>query len=161
MQWYEGISKFSWWVITKYRFSFVTGHCCPLLSLYNDSNVSACAASTAGTHFLGSCVGRSEIHHHHHHLPPWIRSFDLFQHQHVAIISWGVHNLFVLRVCNWGCVLGVCCYSFSQGGWFNFVCICFLHLVFQGSLVLFLWFCFLFCQKLFLNFMDILEMLPS
>jgi len=132
MQWYEGISKFSWWVITNYRLSFVTGHCFPLLSLCSDSNVSACAASTAETQFLESCVGQSEIHHHH--LPPWIRSFDLFQHRRVAIISWGVHNFFVLRVCNWGCVSGICCYPFSQGGWFNFVCIWFLHLVFQGSL---------------------------
>jgi len=37
-------------------------------------------------------------HHHHHHLPPWIRSFDLFRHRRVAIVSWGVHELFVLGV---------------------------------------------------------------
>ena len=27
---------------------------------------------------------------HHYHLPPWIRSFDLFQHRRIAIVSWGV-----------------------------------------------------------------------
>jgi hypothetical protein len=36
--------------------------------------------------------------HHHYHLPPWITSFDLFWHRHVAIISWGVHDLFFLKV---------------------------------------------------------------
>jgi hypothetical protein len=36
----------------------------------------------------------------HHHLPPWIRSFDLFQHQRVAIVSWGFHDLFFLEVCS-------------------------------------------------------------
>ena len=39
-------------------------------------------------------------HHHHNHLPPWIRSFDLFRHRHIAIISWGVHSLFFLEVCS-------------------------------------------------------------
>ena len=92
-----------------------------------------------------SCV----IHHHHyrhHHrlLPPWFSSFDLFRQRRVAIFSCGVHDLFVFGVCSWGRVSGVCCYPFSQGGWTNFVCIWFLHLVFQGSLVLFLWFHFLF-----------------
>ena len=33
-------------------------------------------------------------HHHHHHHPPWIRSLDLFRHRSVAIVSWGVHDLF-------------------------------------------------------------------
>jgi hypothetical protein len=33
-------------------------------------------------------------HHHHHHLPPWIRSFDLFRHRRVAIVSWGVRDPF-------------------------------------------------------------------
>ena len=38
--------------------------------------------------------------HHHHHLPPWIRSFDLFRHRRIAIVSWGVHDLFFLEVCS-------------------------------------------------------------
>jgi hypothetical protein len=37
-------------------------------------------------------------HHHHHHLPPWIRSFDLFWHRRVAIVSWGAHDLFFRKV---------------------------------------------------------------
>ena len=28
-------------------------------------------------------------HHHLHHLPPWIRSFDLFRHRRIDIVSWG------------------------------------------------------------------------
>ena len=88
------------------------------------------------------------LYHHHlphlHHLPPWIRSFDLFRHRHVAIFSWGVHDLFVLGVCSWRRVSGVWCCPVFQGGWSNFVCIWVLHLVFQGSLVLFLRFHFLF-----------------
>jgi len=88
------------------------------------------------------------IYAYHYHLPPWIRLFDLFQHRHIATFSWGVHNLFVLGVCSWGRVSGVCCYPFSQGGWSNFVCTWFLHLVFQRSLVLFVWFRFLFCLVL-------------
>jgi len=32
--------------------------------------------------------------HRHHHLPPWIMSLDLFRHRSVAIVSWGVHDLF-------------------------------------------------------------------
>ena len=35
-------------------------------------------------------------HHHHHHyhrLSPWIRSFDLFRHRRVAIVSWGVQGI--------------------------------------------------------------------
>jgi hypothetical protein len=47
-------------------------------------------------------------HHHHHHLllllllppPPWIRLFDLLRHRRVAIVSWGVHDLFSLEVCS-------------------------------------------------------------
>ena len=35
-----------------------------------------------------------------HHLPPWIRSFDLFRHRRIAIVSWGVHGLFFLEVCS-------------------------------------------------------------
>jgi len=45
-------------------------------------------------------------HHHHHHLPPWIRSFDLFRHRRVAIISWGVRDPIFLGVCRWGRVSG-------------------------------------------------------
>ena len=32
----------------------------------------------------------------HHELPPWIRSLDLFRHRRVAVVSWGVHDLFFL-----------------------------------------------------------------
>jgi hypothetical protein len=28
--------------------------------------------------------------------PLWIRSLDLFQHRRIAIVSWGVHDLFFL-----------------------------------------------------------------
>jgi hypothetical protein len=44
-------------------------------------------------------VNKSNINYHYH-LPPWIRSFDLFWHQHVAIFSWGVYDLFSLYVCS-------------------------------------------------------------
>jgi len=37
---------------------------------------------------------------HHRHLPPWIRSLELFRHRRVAIVSWGVHDLFFLEVCS-------------------------------------------------------------
>jgi hypothetical protein len=37
--------------------------------------------------------------HHHHHLSPWIRSFDLFRHRRVAIVSWGVRDPFFPGVC--------------------------------------------------------------
>jgi len=36
----------------------------------------------------------------HRHLPPWIRSFELFWHRRIAIVSWGVHGLFFLEVCS-------------------------------------------------------------
>jgi len=39
-------------------------------------------------------------YHHHHHLPPLIRTFDLFQHRRIAIVSWGAHDLFFLEVCS-------------------------------------------------------------
>jgi hypothetical protein len=45
----------------------------------------------------------TENHHHHlhrHHLPLGLRSFDLFRHRRVAIVSWGVHDLFFLEVCS-------------------------------------------------------------
>jgi len=35
--------------------------------------------------------------HHYHHLPPWIRSFDLFRHRRIAIVSWGVHDFYSSR----------------------------------------------------------------
>ena len=41
------------------------------------------------------------------HLPPWIRSFDLFRHRRIAIVSWGVHGLFFLEVCSGGRASGV------------------------------------------------------
>jgi hypothetical protein len=75
---------------------------------------------------------------HHHQLPPWIRSFDLFQHRCIAIISWGIHDLFSLEVCSWGRVSGVWCCPFFQDGWSSFICVWISRLVFQSSLVLFL-----------------------
>jgi hypothetical protein len=36
--------------------------------------------------------------YHRHHLPPWIKSFDLFWHRRVAIVSWGAHDLFFREV---------------------------------------------------------------
>jgi len=84
------------------------------------------------------------LDHHHHHLPPWIRSFDLFRHRRIAIVSWGVHGLFFLEVCSWGRLSGVCYCPFFQGGWSSFVCIWVSRLVFQRSLVLSLWLRFLF-----------------
>jgi UDP-N-acetylmuramyl pentapeptide phosphotransferase/UDP-N-acetylglucosamine-1-phosphate transferase len=32
--------------------------------------------------------------HHHHH--PRIKSLDLFRHRRVAIVFWGIHDLFFL-----------------------------------------------------------------
>jgi len=85
-------------------------------------------------------------HFHHHH--PWIRYFDLFRHRRVASVSWGVHDPFVLGVCIWGRVSGDRCYPFSQGCSSSSDSVWFLHLLFQGSLVLFSWFRFLFCLTL-------------
>ena len=83
--------------------------------------------------------------HHHHHLPPWVRLFDLFRHRCIAIISWGVHGLFFLKVCSWRCVSGVWCCPIFQVGWCNkTVCIWVSRLGFQKSLVLSLWLRFLF-----------------
>ena len=45
-------------------------------------------------------------HHHHHHIPPWIRSFELFRHRRIAIVSWGIHDLLFLEVCSWGRCFG-------------------------------------------------------
>ena len=87
-------------------------------------------------------------HYYHYHLPPWISSFDLFRHWRIAIVSWGIHDLFFLEVCSWGRVSGVWCCPFFQDGWSNFVCIWVSRLVFQRCLVLFLWLRFLFCPIL-------------
>ena len=64
------------------------------------------------------------LYFHHHHLPPWIRSFDLFRPRRIAIVSWGVHDLFFLEVCSWGRLSGVWCYPFFQDGWSSLVCLC-------------------------------------
>jgi len=93
---------------------------------------------------MNLCNGCLFHHHHHHHLPPWIRSFDLFRHRRIAIVSWGVHGLFFLEVCSWGRVSAVWCCPIFQGGWSSFVCIWVSRLVFQRSPVLFLWLRFLF-----------------
>jgi len=87
-------------------------------------------------------------HHHHHHLPPWIRSFDLFRHRRVAIFSWGVHDLFSPEVCSWGRVSEVWCCPFFRDSWSSSVCIWISRLVFQRSLVPFLWLRFVFCLVL-------------
>ena len=79
-----------------------------------------------------------------YHLSPWNRSFDLFRHRHIAIVSWGVHDLFFLEVCSWGCVSWVWCCPFFQSGWSSFVCIWVSRLVLQRSLDHFLWLRFLF-----------------
>ena len=84
------------------------------------------------------------VNNHHHHVPPWIRSFGLFRHRRIAIVSWGVHGLFFLEVCSWGRVSGVWGRPFFQGGWTSFVCIWVSRLVFQKSLVLSLCLRFLF-----------------
>ena len=85
------------------------------------------------------------ISHHHHHLPPWIRSFDLFLHRRVGIVSWGVRDSFFPGVCRWGHISGVWCCPFFRGGWSSFVCIWVSRLVFQRSIVLVLCLRFLFC----------------
>ena len=84
----------------------------------------------------------------YHHLPPWIKSFDLFRHRRLAIISWVVHDFFFLEVCIWGRVSEVWCCPFFQDGWSSFVCVWISHLVFQRSLDVFLWLRFLFCLVL-------------
>jgi len=85
---------------------------------------------------------------HHHHLPPKIRSFYLFRHRLIAIVSWGVHDLFFLEVCSWGRVSAVWCCPFFQGGRSSFVCIWVSRLVFQRSPVFSLWLRFLFYPAL-------------
>ena len=80
--------------------------------------------------------------------PPCIRSFELFRHRRIAIVSWGVHGLFFLEVCSWGRVSVIWCCPFFQGGWSSFVCIWVSRLVFQRSLVLSLWLRFLFYPAL-------------
>jgi hypothetical protein len=88
------------------------------------------------------------VSHHHYHLPPWIRSFELFRHLRVAIFSWGVHEFFSLEVCRWGLVSELRCCLFFQDGWSNFVSVRISRIVFQRSLVIFLWLNFLCCLVL-------------
>jgi len=87
--------------------------------------------------------GTTPLHHTssygRHHLPPWIRSFDLFRHRRIAMVAWGVHDLFFLEVCSWGRVSEVWCCALFQGVWFSFVCIWVSRLLFQRSLVISLW----------------------
>ena len=107
-----------------------------------------------------SVIAAPIIHHlhHHHYLPPWIRSFDPFRHRRIATVSWGVHDLVFLEVCSWGCVSGFWCCPFFHGGWSSFVYIWVSRLVFQRSLVIFLWllFLFYFILVLYLKKQDIL-----
>ena len=98
--------------------------------------------------FQKSCRLYDHHHHHHRHLPPWIRSFDLFRHRRIAIVSCGVRNPFFPGVCRWGRISAVWCCPFCRGGWSSFVCIWVSRLVFQRSLVLFLCLRFLFCPVL-------------
>ena len=65
-----------------------------------------------------------------------IRLSDLFRHRRIAIVSWGVHDLFFLEVCIWGRVSEVWCCPFFQGGWSSFVCMWVSRLVLQRSPVL-------------------------
>jgi hypothetical protein len=43
---------------------------------------------------FGASTSNVNCAHHHHHLPSWIMSLDLFRHRRVAIVSWGIHDLF-------------------------------------------------------------------
>ena len=52
------------------------------------------------------------------------------------------------RFCSWGRVSGVWCCPFFQDGWSSSVCVWISRLVFQRSLVIFLWLRFLFCPVL-------------
>ena len=52
-----------------------------------------------GAEKMDTSEKRLEIDHHHLLLPPWIRSFDLFRHRRVAIVSWGVRDPFFSEVC--------------------------------------------------------------
>ena len=76
--------------------------------------------------------------HHYYNLRPWISSFDLFRHRCDAV-SWGARDPFYPGVCRWGRFSAVWCCPFFRGGWSSFVCIRVSRLVFQRSLVLFLW----------------------
>ena len=98
---------------------------------------------------------------HHHRLPPWIRSLYPFRHRRVAIVSWGVHDHFFLEVFSWGRVSDVWCCPFFQDGWSCFVCIWISRLIFQRSLVLFLWLRFLFWSSKNGDFANGLVTLPS
>ena len=94
------------------------------------------------------CEILSGLFHYHRHLPPWIRSFDLFRHRRVAIVSWGVCDSHFHGVCSWGHISGVWCCPFFRGGWSSFVCMWVSRLVFQRSVVFVLCLRFLFCPVL-------------
>ena len=95
-----------------------------------------------------SSCSLSYFNNNRHHLPPWVTSFDLFRHRRVAIVSWGVHDLFFLEVCSWGRVSGVWCCPFFQDGWSSFVCSdltsCIPESHFNKT-------------RIFLNFLDVLK----
>ena len=93
-------------------------------------------------------------HHYHHHcaeigndmmmMMPSSSSlgrnrkwFDLLRHRLIAIVSWGVNDLFFLVVCSWGRVSTVWYCPFFQGSWSSFGCIWVSRLAFQRSLVFF------------------------
>jgi hypothetical protein len=61
---------------------------------------------------------------------------------------WEFEFFFFHEVCSWGCVSGVWCCPFFQDGWSSVVCVWISRLVFQRSLVLFLWLRFLFLSSL-------------
>ena len=63
------------------------------------------------------------IYSMYHHLRPWIRSFDLFRHRCIAIVSWGVHDLLFLEVCSWGRVSGVSLVLFILSRWLIQFCL--------------------------------------
>ena len=48
-------------------------------------------------------------------LPACVRSFDLFRHRRVAIVSKGVHDFFFLEVCSWGRFFGSLVLSILSG----------------------------------------------
>jgi len=102
----------------------------------------SCVFSAPNTCIVVCCLSDSPFtfphhhhRHHHHHLPPWIKSFDLFRHRRVAIVSWGVRDPFLPGVCRWGRVSGVWCCPFFRDGWSSFVCIWVSRLVFPHYLI--------------------------
>jgi hypothetical protein len=44
---------------------------------------------------LLSQINNNNNNNNNNILPPWLRSLDLFLHRRVAIVSWGVHDLFL------------------------------------------------------------------